>query len=132
MVTPGSDIPWQPVGEVRLRDGLRFSALDPLPGVYRVAVGAEVYIGEADNLARAMQRFRTPGSSQPTNQRVHDWLHRVLVGGVAGQVSVVQRGAARSTDGHVDLNNAEDRRALKAEAVERERQANKKLINLQW
>ena len=70
---------WQPVGEVRLRDGLRFPALDPIPGVYPIAVGSEVYVGETDSLARAMQRFRTPGASLPTNQRVHDWLHGVLV-----------------------------------------------------
>ena len=44
---------WQVVDEVRLGDGLRFPALDPIPGVYRIAVGKEVYLGEAANQGAA-------------------------------------------------------------------------------
>lgn len=51
---------WQPVGKVRLRDGLRFPALDPIPGAYRIAVGSEVYVGEADNLVEPLHHMATP------------------------------------------------------------------------
>lgn len=129
MARSGFEIEWQVAGEVRLRDGLRFPALDPLPGVYRISVGKEVYIGEADNLARALQRFRTPGASQPTNLRIHEWLHQVLVGRAAGQVALLPSDTSK---GHLDLARGEARRRVKTAAVEQAIRAGMTVLNLRW
>lgn len=93
MATLSVDFEWQPVGPIRLADGLRFPRVDEVPGLYRFEVGDEVYVGETDRLARRMNGYRSPGPSQWTNQRINAWLAEVLGAGRAAQLSVVMQGA---------------------------------------
>jgi hypothetical protein len=86
---------WRDLGGVQLESNgsLRFPTLPAEPGIYRFAISeaarTAVYIGEADNLRRRMQNYRTPGNSQPTNRRLNDELKRVLASGGAVGVSVM-------------------------------------------
>ncbi|MCZ7675304.1 MAG: hypothetical protein M5U35_04730 [Roseovarius sp.] len=69
---------WQSAGEVSLLQdhGLTFPRLPADGGVYRIRfpVSRSVYIGEAVNLRRRMQNYRTPGVSQTTSI----WVNRLL------------------------------------------------------
>lgn len=66
---------WAPIGPVELDPGgkLAFPRASSSPGLYRftleLAGRTTVYIGEADNLTRRFQHYRTPGSRQETNVR---------------------------------------------------------------
>lgn len=50
MATLSVEFEWQPLGSIRLADGLRFPRVDEVPGLYRFAVGDEVYVGETERL----------------------------------------------------------------------------------
>lgn len=96
---------WRIMGPVEL-DGngsLRFPAMPIEPGIYRFALSgrerSSVYIGEADNLKRRMQHYRTPGPTQPTNRRLNAELRRVLVADGRVEVSVATD-ARLEVDGH--------------------------------
>ena len=56
------------------------------PGIYRLTFrptsGADlVYIGEANQLRRRFTGYRTPGSKQPTNQRINAVMQWVIDNG---------------------------------------------------
>ncbi len=63
-----------------------------------------VYIGEADDLKRRMQHYRTPGPTQPTNRRLNDELRRVLTANGRVEVSIATD-ARLEIDGHKALAN---------------------------
>ena len=83
---------WSRLGPVRRdADGeLLFPSTGYVPGVYRFRVvgdGPERhYVGEASELRRRFQQYRTPGSSQRTNLRLNKLFRDHLEGG--GQVDV--------------------------------------------
>lgn len=64
-----------------------------------------VYLGEAIDLHRRFGRYRNPGPSQQTNQRLNDLLGSVLAGGGRCHVSIVevQSIEAGSRDADLDL-----------------------------
>ncbi len=97
---------WEGAGEIKLdRAGaLRFPATSTDPGIYRFALSSakrsSVYIGEADNLGRRMEQYRTPGPSQPTDLRLNSELRRVLAAGG-------QAGAAFASRARLQINQKE-------------------------
>jgi len=74
------DCAWQPVGPMQLEAGrLVFPRLVEGPGLYRLTFdwpdrARGVYIGEADDLRRRAQHYRTPGATQQTNIRMNQAL----------------------------------------------------------
>jgi hypothetical protein len=104
------DLEWRSVGTVELGgdDSLRFPSMPVEPGIYRFAVSGRersaVYIGEADNLKRRMQHYRTPGPTQPTNRRLNDELRRVLTADGRVDISIATN-ARLEIDGHHALAN---------------------------
>src|SRR5438105_8028990 len=71
---------WRSLGRVEVDGGgsLRFPSTPTEPGVYRVMLSEQdksaVSIGEADNLRRRMQHYRTPGPTEPPKLRLNDEL----------------------------------------------------------
>ena len=57
------------VGDVKLDSGrLKFPTVGSSPGIYRFTLtdpggSVQVYVGEADQLARRFQHYRTPGQA---------------------------------------------------------------------
>jgi hypothetical protein len=94
---------WRDAGRVEIGpDGkLVFPELPGVPGIYRLLLrdrqGSSVYIGEAEDLKRRMQHYRTPGPRQLTNLRLHRRIQDVLEG-----VGAVEVGTA--TDATLHLN----------------------------
>lgn len=79
---------WQEAGRVTLdaAGGLVFPVLPREPGLYRFWIeGADerpsVYVGEASDLRRRMQHYRTPGVSQATNIRLNELLKTAIAAG---------------------------------------------------
>ncbi|MHB1783343.1 MAG: GIY-YIG nuclease family protein [Acidimicrobiales bacterium] len=74
---------------------LGFPALPSVPGVYRftlvppVGSTSTVYVGESNNLARRMSNYRSPGPTQPTNQRMNARMLGVLRAGGSVESAVV-------------------------------------------
>jgi hypothetical protein len=62
---------WHSAGEVTAdgKGGLSFPSLHRQPGIYRFRfmTSREVYVGEAVDLRRRMQNYKTPGPSQSTS-----------------------------------------------------------------
>jgi hypothetical protein len=78
---------WQEIGTISVDAGrLRFPEAPATPGIYTFDFGDRVYVGEADQLRRRLQHYRTPGSSQRTNLRLNDFTLRLLQAG--GSVTV--------------------------------------------
>ncbi len=94
---------WKDAGRVQIGpDGkLLFPELPGFPGIYRLLLrdrqGESVYIGEAEDLKRRMQHYRTPGPRQLTNLRLHRRIQDVLEG--VGAVEV-----ATAIDATLDLD----------------------------
>lgn len=81
---------WIVVGEVLLDAGqLRFPIVGYVPGVYAFDLGDKrLYIGEADQLRRRFQHYRTPGGHSDTlrpntNRRVNRAIVSRLASGEA-------------------------------------------------
>ncbi len=80
---------WLNAGDIHLdRSGKPvFPGLPSRAGIYRFSLtDAEgslvgVYIGESVNLARRMVSYRTPGPTQPTNQRLNTRMCELLASG---------------------------------------------------
>lgn len=103
---------WTEAGPVVLLDGrLKMPPLSAEPGVYqwvlRHAGRERRYVGEAENLARRFQHYRTPGPSQTTNLRMNDRARRVLEAG--GEVIVLI--ASSSTIIRMDASEPADLRS---------------------
>lgn len=83
---------WQPIGDVQLdaSGNLLFPKVSTVGGLYRFLLrdGARQssYIGEAVNLLRRFQHYRTPGATQPTNLRINKLMRETLSRG--GSVSI--------------------------------------------
>ncbi len=82
------DLDWKLVGPVELdaTGRLRFSEVAKGPALYRFWVETAderpgVYVGEASDLRRRLQWYRTPGSRQPTNVRMNHVLLEALGAG---------------------------------------------------
>lgn len=87
---------WQLAGRIALdpTGALVFPDLPWVPGLYRFWLdsGHErpgVYIGEASDLRRRAQHYRTPGSSQTTNIRLNDLLKSALRAGSVVTLSTI-------------------------------------------
>jgi hypothetical protein len=87
---------WQPVGRVTLDSAGRlvFPGLPSKPGLYRFWIEGgddrpEVYIGEASDLRRRAQHYRTPGPSQTTNVRLNELLKSAVSDGRVVSVMIV-------------------------------------------
>ena len=92
------DFDWQPVGRVGMdaAGSLVFPILSRDPGLYRFWVESlssrpGVYIGEASDLRRRMQHYRTPGQSQLTNVRMNELLRTAIRGGAVVTVSTITK-----------------------------------------
>jgi len=92
---------------VLLDDRLKMPALPAEPGVYQWVLshaGRERrYVGEAENLARRFQQYRTPGPSQGTNQRMNKRARRVLEAGgeimvLVASTTITRAGASHPAD----------------------------------
>ena len=83
------DFEWHEVGQVTIDAGmLRFPTVGYVPGIYRIDLGARLYIGEADRLQRRFQNYRTPGGDPATlrpntNRRVNRAIATRLAAGEA-------------------------------------------------
>ena len=115
---------WRRLGQVRRdADGeLLFPSTGYVPGVYRFRVigdGPERhYVGEASELRRRFQQYRTPGSSQQTNLRLNRLFRDHLEGG--GQVEVdVAESVQLGSDGRpaADLNDASVRKLVESAGI---------------
>lgn len=87
---------WQQVGHISLDDSDRlvFPLLPTTPGLYRFWVKdaderTGVYIGEAADMRRRMQQYRSPGIKQATNRRLNERLKTEIRGGSVATVSIV-------------------------------------------
>ena len=115
---------WRRLGQVRRdADGeLLFPSTGYVPGVYRFRVigdGPERhYVGEASELRRRFQQYRTPGSSQQTNLRLNRLFRDHLEGG--GQVEVdVAESVQLGSNGRpaADLNDASVRKLVESAGI---------------
>lgn len=93
------EMQWIPAGRVITapNGGLIFPVVPRNPGLYRFRIrlgnAESIYFGETTNLARRFQNYRTPGPTQPTNQRIHEILIQALDNGGEIGVAVVYFGA---------------------------------------
>ncbi|HEY3355360.1 MAG TPA: hypothetical protein VGQ83_19075 [Polyangia bacterium] len=92
---------WRQAGRVALdaRGGLVFPSLPAVPGLYRFWIESDprpgVYIGEASDLRRRMQHYRTPGPSQTTNVRLNMLLKDAIGGGSVVSVWILTEAEMR-------------------------------------
>lgn len=90
---------WAPLGRVLVDAGgkLLFPIPPSKPGLYRFPIRAagseERYVGEADDLRRRFQHYRTPGPTQATNLRLNERLSHALSRGAEIAVAIVVDGA---------------------------------------
>lgn len=88
---------WRPAGVLGLRGGLpAFSPLPNDPGLSRLTFEwsdrpAGVYIGEAVELKRRGQHYRTPGKREKTSQRVNKELIAALSARVQVSIAVITK-----------------------------------------
>jgi len=103
------DLDWELCGQVTVSgEALTTPSLPSAPGVYqwvfRHAGHERRYVGEAANLSRRFQHYRTPGPSQTTNLRMNQRAKRVIAnrGSVeimlATKIRLVVDGATSSPD----------------------------------
>ena len=106
-VTIGVTYSWGQLGQISLdrNDRLAFPAAPSAPGLYRFELNQEgntsVYIGEAAELPRRFQHYRTPGPTQPTNRRLNEAIRKTLRDGGTITVSVITEGSVNLPDGVV-------------------------------
>ena len=117
---------WKLAGSINLdwKQRLVFPPLGAGPGVYmfEVDTGSEirVYIGEAENLRRRMQHYRTPGSSQKTNIRLNESLTETLKSKSLVTLWTIGAEAALTINEEkmsVNLSSQTERRLLESSAL---------------
>ena len=129
---------WRLLGQVETDgDGrLVFPTAPRRPGLYRVRLGgagpARHYVGEADELRRRFQHYRTPGRRQKTNIRMNSqFLDHLAAGGNIEVDIVVDRvlvvAGVESVD--VELAAKAMRRLLEQAALVNEDAAGVILLN---
>ncbi len=106
------------------------------PGLYRfwLHVGEETRhcIGEADNLRRRLQHYRTPGPTQKTNIRLSAELRDHMAAGRRKKVDVVADGVevtARGTPLRAELADRALRRLLEQAALIAEAEVGVDILN---
>lgn len=89
---------WQRIGRVGMDSAgsMVFPVLSREPGLYRFWIESSgsrpgVYIGEASDLRRRMQHYRTPGPSQVTNIRVNELLKTAIQDGSVVTLSTITK-----------------------------------------
>ena len=111
---------WQATGPVTL-DGngkLSFPKTSHGPGLYRMEIAGGndtmIYIGEADQLSRRLQHYRTPGPSQRTNLRLNALMCETLANhGTISLAVVTEAVTLRRAGSHHPLNlNSKSERVL--------------------
>ena len=118
---------WREVGELALDEAgrLRFPVAPRAPGLYRFWVGSArerpgIYIGEASDIRRRLQHYRTPGSGQLTNRRMNASLSEQLRRGAIVTVSVLIAAHVRLDSGHwgeLDLSRKNQRLVVEQAAI---------------
>lgn len=117
---------WEPIGRVLLdeKELPAFPAVPPTPGLYRFQIrgarGHATYIGEAEDLRRRFQGYRTPSVGQLTNVRVRDRLLEALREEDEVAVAIVISGAELVLSGDerpVDLGSKQIRLILENAAL---------------
>lgn len=84
---------WLPAGAVVLGEDSRlvFPDVGRTPGLYQISISMsgthEVYIGEAADIRRRFQNYRTPGPTQQTSQRINALLRQMLADGADVSIS---------------------------------------------
>ena len=120
------DFDWIPVGSVSLdaNGRLKFPHAPKFPGLYQFKLiqspTPHLYTGQADNLARRMQHYRTPGKSQQTNIRLNRLMIDTLTDGGRISVSIITSGATVDISGNrrpIDLNSKLERVLLEHVAI---------------
>ena len=103
---------------------LLFPSTGCVPGVYRFRLlgnGPERnYFGEASELRRRFQQYRTPGPRQQTNLRLNGLFRDHLEGGGQIDVEVATDGIEVGSGGRpvpVDLNDAAMRKLLESASL---------------
>lgn len=109
MTTIAISFDWEPAGGLSLdaRVGLLFPVLPAAPRLYRFWIESAdprpgVYVGEATDLRRRMQHYRTPGPSQATNLRVNALVKEAVLGGAVVTVSIATRATLRRDAGDLE------------------------------
>lgn len=117
---------WKPLGFVQLdaNGRLVFPKAPVAPGLYRFDLEESdvkiTYVGESDQLARRLQHYRTPGSSQLTNIRLNENFRRALSRGRSISVSVVTGESdvhLRTASHQIDISRKQDRVLLEHAAL---------------
>ena len=102
---------WAPLGRVLLDavGKLVFPTPPRKPGLYRFRIRAanaeERYVGEADDLRRRFQRYRTPGPTQATNIRLNRHFSHALSHRAEISVAIVIDGAWIKRDENLEQAN---------------------------
>jgi hypothetical protein len=92
------DFSWRDLGALSLSSSrITFPETPAEPGIYRFDLGDRVYIGEADQLKRRFQGYRTPGVAHAANIRLNATLIALLQRGLVANVAIV-------TDANVDID----------------------------
>lgn len=96
---------WQPVGQISVSDGMIvFPEIPTVAGIYRFtfldASGGRtgVYVGEADQLRRRFQHYRTPGPSQTTNLRMNPLMIETVAQSGRVNVEIITQAHVRAGD----------------------------------
>ncbi len=98
---------WVPIGSVSLdgRGRLDFPRVPSGPGLYQFELvqggHSSFYTGQADNLPRRFQHYRTPGPSQQTNMRLNRHMTNTLTAGGGICASVITEGAMIDVGGEI-------------------------------
>ena len=117
---------WRRLGQVRgdPDGGLLFPSTGYVPGVYRfrlVGNGPERHcVGEASELRRRFQQYRTPGPSQQTNLRLNGLFCDHLEGGGQIELDLATDGVEVGSGGRpvpVDLNDAAMRNLVESAGI---------------
>jgi len=105
---------WRKVGKIEL-DGrrLRFPEVPKAAGLYRFDLvppnlSPWRYVGQAENLSKRLQQYRTPGRRQDTSRRVSSQIRHVLGIGGSVEMAVATGEAAVCRKGHCEQADFSD------------------------
>ena len=129
---------WHTLGNVLVdqKERLLFPRTPVSPAIYRFTIEkhieSDVYIGEAEEITRRFQHYRTPGVTQRTNQRINGLMMDCLADDGSVEVSIMQNPVLSSKNGEVgtDLTNKSHRRLLEHVAIIDAQQSGAILLNL--
>ena len=116
---------WRRIGEVRIDHKMRLEfPPTPLgPAVYRFSVrtaqGKSLYVGEAEEISRRLQHYRTPGPTQQTNRRLNTIMIDCLEADGVVSVDILLEASLKQNGIQIalDLTNKNQRRLLEHAAM---------------